>query len=147
MRKSQRLASLIKIVQQREKKLAGCVSKSRSRCSAHEVQLAQLNTYRTQYRAALLPDQGGLSVRQLKDAWQFIWKLDEAIAQATRRVAQSREEYWRDHQSFMAARVRAKVLEGLRSCYQLQEQRAELRREHKEHDEYAQRMVTHGRHN
>ena len=145
MKKSKRLDPLIKVARQRERRLAGGLKKSMERCFAHELQVAQLNTYRTQYRTALLPGQGELSARQLKDLWHFIGTLDEAIAQGTRRAAQSREQYGRDQQTFMTARTRTKVLEGLLSRYKLEERKAEVRREHKEHDENAQRMAAHGR--
>ncbi len=145
MKKARRLESLLKIAQLRERKLAGCVKKSMARCSAHEAQLGHLNAYRTQYRTAFLPGQGEISAGQLKNLWQFIEKLDAAIAQGRRRAAQAREEYWRDQRSFMTARARTKVLEELRSRCQLDEKTAEVRRENKEHDEYAQRMVTNGR--
>lgn len=145
MRKSQRLDPLIKIARQRERKLAGWLKKSMARHSAHEVQVAQLNTYRTQYRSALSPEQGEFSARQLKELWHFIEKLDEAIAQGQRRAAQSREQYWRDHQSFMTARTRTKVLEEVMTRYRLEEQKAEVRRENTEHDEIAQKMVAHRR--
>jgi flagellar FliJ protein len=145
MRKSQRLDPLIKIARQRERKLASGLRQSVARCSAHEVRVAQLNTYRTQYRSALSPGQGELSAGQLKELWYFIEKLDEAISQGQRRAAQSREQYRRDHQSFMTARARTKVLEDVLTRYRLEEQKAEVRRENKEDDEIAQKLVANRR--
>lgn len=142
MKKSQRLDPLITVARQRERKRAAGLKKSMERCSAHETQLAELNTYRTQYQTTVLPGQGELSARQLKDLWCFMGKLDEAIAQGIRRAAQSREQYWRDQQNFMSARTRTKILEELMTRYRLEEQKAERRRENKEHDENAQRMAT-----
>lgn len=141
MKRSQRLDPLIKSARRRQSTLAEGLKNSMARCSAHEIQLAQLSSYRTQYQLGLSPGQGELNGRQLKDLWRFIAKLDEAITQGARRVAQSREQYLRDQQRFLTARMRTKVLEGLVTRYRLEEQKAEMRREHKEHDESAQRMV------
>jgi flagellar export protein FliJ len=143
MKKSQRMDPLITLARQQEKKLAGWLNKSRNRCSAQEVQLTELNTYRAQYWTALLPGQGEIGAGQLKNLWRFLGKLDEAISQGVQRATQSREKYLRDQQTFMSARSRTKVLEELRIRYRLQEQRTEMYRERKEHDENAQRMVAH----
>lgn len=145
MKKSQRLDPLLALARQRERNLAGGLKKSMQRCAAHELQVTELNTYRTQYRTTVLPGQGALSAHQLKDLWCFIGKLDEALAQGIRRAAQSREQYWRDRQTFMSARMRTKVLEDRMACYRREERKAEVRRDNKEHDENVQQMVVCGR--
>lgn len=140
MTKSDRLALLIKIAQHRERTWAGSVKESLARRSAHQVKLARLNGYRTQYQAALLPGHGELSARQLKDLWRFVSTLDEAITHGTRQALQSQEDYARCQRSFMTAHARTKVLESLMSRYRFEERSAALRRENKEHDEVAQRV-------
>lgn len=96
--------------------------------------------YRGEYQARFVTAvQAGLSPREMNNYRSFLAKLDDAVEQAERQVAQSRARTAQGQQQWLEKRGDVKAYETLSTRHRQRETIGAVRREQKLSDEFAAR--------
>lgn len=98
--------------------------------------------YRLEYQARFVSaSQSGLGPRELHNYRSFLSKLDDAVDQAERQVAQSQARTAHGQKEWLNKRGDVKAYDTLSERHRQREQHGELRREQRQADEFAARRI------
>ena len=142
MTRSQRLSPVQDVVASAEKRLAQSLAASERRLSEAEGKLTELTRYRGEYekqfstRAA-----SGMGVMELRDYQAFLARLTEAMRQQQSVVLRMRADRDAERLRWQDAAKRVKALEHVVTQWQSEERRTADKRDQREADERAQRMI------
>ncbi len=140
MKRSKRMQPAVRVAQEREQAAARRFGEAQRILQENERRLAELFTYREEYRAmAAGPEGGTVSVFQFQQTRRFLDSLDHAIAQQERAIGGLREQSEQQRRAWLTARGKVKALENVVARCLAEEENEALRREQKEIDEWAQR--------
>lgn len=139
MKKSARLAPLLKLEQNREQEKVRMLGEARSRVTLEQQKLKQLVEYRAEYER-LVTQEGsqGIPASRLQGYHQFLNRLTAAINQQEQQLAQVRQQETVAQQNWLQQRGAVKRMDTLVDRSVQQERRDEEKREQKMLDEQAQ---------
>jgi len=142
MNKSKRLQPVAEIAQQKADEAASRIAESRQKIKDRKQQLDELVEYREDYTNGLQHKrQAGLNAAQMNDYILFMERLNLAINQQQVSLDSAYSELSANRRAWQEKQQRARALENVVSRHQLSEQQAQSRREQKESDEHAQRIM------
>lgn len=140
MTRSERMAPVQKVLDQKEKDRARELGEAQTRYSQAEAKLNDLEQYRRDYEQAFQQRaRSGQPARALRDFQVFLARLDQAIQQQRQIVAATRQDVSGHSTRWQSAARKVKAVDSVVDRWQGEERRAEHRREQKETDERAQR--------
>ncbi len=142
MKRSTRLAPVLKVADLEAKKAARAVAFMHQRLEAEQQKLQQLQQYQREYHNKMVQDgRTGISVSRLQMVSRFSSSIEQAMVQQGQQIETVRQQYedvrsqWRERD--LRHRQLEKMLERIRRVETGQQQRQEQRN----HDEYARRGV------
>ncbi len=136
--RSVRMQSVAELAQDRERQEARRFGGLREDLRQQALRLEELCAYRAQYSRQLAAA-GAVDASRLRDYRSFLTRLNQAIAQQERHLAQLRAETERQRAQWQAARHRVKAMDQVMTRLRQQERRARDRAEQREQDEMALR--------
>ncbi|MDH2431263.1 flagellar export protein FliJ [Pokkaliibacter sp. MBI-7] len=143
--RSQRLHIVLTLAQRDEQKAAQRLATQRQRLSQTEGQLQQLQGYQLEYIEQLhRKGEAGVSARDWLNQQQFMARLETALGQQGRAVAQQQAEVERHISNWQQARARVKAIEAWLETIKAQEQLELGRKEQKALDELIQHYRSRG---
>ena len=135
---NKRFNMLIKIQQEREEKLQAQFVAAQQFLQQQEQKYEGLANYRTDYiRQSQQQGSAGLQSRQYSQFVSFIGKLDQALLQQNRAVAQARAAAEQRKQNWLAMQKKRKAMELLVERNNIAELNRQLLQEQKNADEFA----------
>ncbi len=138
-KRSSRLTSVIKLAENREKRAALEVARTRKQLRYYEEKLTELRSYHEEYRRTITQEKlSGISTSQLKEYQYFMKQLDEGISQLSRKVLEQERFNRNDETLWMKARQRTDVLDKLVDKLKIIEKKFQDNRSAKEQDDTAQ---------
>ncbi|MDD5296446.1 MAG: flagellar export protein FliJ [Rhodocyclaceae bacterium] len=138
MTKPSPLQTLIELTQNRMDEAARTLGKLLASERADEQKLELLINYRQEYHGRFLAAaQEGLGPEAWRNYQGFLGKLDDAVEQQTRLVAQAKERSVAGQQAWMAQRTKSKAYDTLNRRAESREAFKEAKREQKASDEHA----------
>lgn len=138
MTKQSPLQTLIELTQNRLDDAARTLGKLLASERADGEKLQLLVSYRDEYRGRFVTAaQEGLGPEAWRNYQSFLGKLDEAVEQQTRIVAQARQRSTAGQQAWMAERTKSKAYGTLHQRQETREAAKEAKREQKASDEHA----------
>ncbi|HHI94984.1 MAG TPA: flagellar export protein FliJ [Gammaproteobacteria bacterium] len=141
MKRSQRLAPVVKVAENREQQAARSLGDSQSALNQAQQRLDELKNYREEYIQRFHANGAvGMSAVQMGDYRLFLSNLSRAIEQQTALVQQAAAVVEEQRQKWFTRRGKVKMLGNVVSRFQADEQRVVDRKEQLEQDERAQRM-------
>jgi flagellar FliJ protein len=139
MKRSERIGALANLEQHESDAAARLLADSQRLLRERESVLADLRRYREEYTAGGRLRASGLSIVAFQDFQRFVARLDEAIAQQSRLVAEAQLQYDARRNEWLTARGRAASLEkAVERCLRV-EQRRDALSEQRRLDEAASR--------
>ncbi|MDP5149876.1 flagellar export protein FliJ [Rheinheimera baltica] len=133
-----RFSMLIKIQQEREEKLQAQFVAAQQFFQQSEQKYQGLANYRTEYiHQSQQQGSAGLQSRQYTQFVSFIGKLDQALLQQGRAVAQAKAAAEQRKQSWLAMQKKRKALELLVERSNMAELQKQLQQEQRNADEFA----------
>jgi len=137
-----RLQPLIEFAEERSKSAARELQHTREQWTQAEEKLHQLEVYLAEYRTRLAGNAaGGMVVNVMLDFQRFIAKLELAINTQSEEVVRCQQRWQVAQQSWQEREREVKAYYVLRTRHQLEEQRAENRRDQRQQDESAQNIA------
>lgn len=144
MKKSARLAPLLKLEQNREQEKVRALGDARSSVAAEEEKLKQLMDYRGEYERMVTQEGSqGISASRLQGYHQFLNRLTVAITQQEQQLEVVRQQESAAQQDWFQQRGAVKRMDTLVERNVKQELREEDKREQKALDEQAQQALHH----
>ena len=141
MKKSERLAPVLKLESMREQDAIKSYVNARSRLLAEQSKLQQLIDYSREYQAMIeLKGREGISATQLHSLHQFLHKLSGAITQQQKQLLLAEEEAQQKEKHWFRQRGAAKNMEKLVARHANMERVETDKKEQKEFDEQAQQI-------
>ena len=141
MNRSKRMQPVQELMEDAEKRLARTLAGSEKRLHESESKLGELERYLGEYQKQFTQRVGqGIGVLELRDYQAFLARLNDAIRQQRGVVQRAAAERDVERTRWQEAARRAKAIDHVVDQWQLQERRAEDRREQIEIDERAQRV-------
>lgn len=142
MTRAKRLQPLRDLVDDMQQNLARSLSSCEQRLRESESRLAELQRYRGEYETLFSQRAGGgMGALDLRDYQAFLARLGQAIGQQQDLVCRTAAQRDAERSRWQAAARRAKSLALVLERWQSEERRALERREQRDSDERAQRMV------
>lgn len=142
MTRSERLNPVHRLAEEKENTAAQAFGTSQSQLQESSNRLAELMSYRDDYRNRLREaTEHGIDARALREYQSFLKRLDQAIQQQQRMVTQGESEVARTRQGWLEERANTKSLSNLIGKIKTQEDRVSDRAEQLDSDERAQRMA------
>ncbi len=139
MKKSARMASIVKVAESDEQRAAQALGKSQQQLDVHRERLEQLVDYRSEYVKQLQERaSGGISVSQIQSYRAFISQLDLGIEEQHKVIDNMQLDVESKRQEWFARRSQTQAMDKVMSKYHYQEQLLEGKRDQKESDERAQ---------
>ena len=136
------LQAYLDVTARRQEAAAGELQRLRAARQRAEDQLAQLLGYRREYRTGLDASLAqGIGATRLRDVLRFLEKLDRAIEQQTSEVERARAGWEEGNRRWLALRREQRALEVLAERHWAREELMRVRREQREHDEFALRRL------
>jgi flagellar protein FliJ len=140
MTRSERMAPVQRVLDEKEKVRARELGEARTRLTAAEGKLHDLEQYRRDYEEAFQQRaRTGQPVRALRDFQVFLARLDQAIQQQKQIVQAATDEVSGHSTSWKSAALKVKAVDSVVDRWNGEERRAQERRDQKETDERAQR--------
>jgi flagellar protein FliJ len=134
------MAPVQRVLDKKEKDRALELGEARSRLTAAEAKLRDLEQYRRDYEQAFQQRaRGGQPVRALRDFQVFLARLDQAIQQQRQIVGAAEHDVTGQSTLWQSAARQVKAVDSVVDRWQGEERRAQDRRDQKETDERAQR--------
>jgi flagellar FliJ protein len=134
------MAPVQRVLDEKEKVRARELGEARTRLTAAEAKLHDLEQYRRDYEQAFQQRaRTGQPVRALRDFQVFLARLDQAIQQQKQIVQAATDEVGGHSTSWKSAALKVKAVDSVVDRWNGEERRAQDRREQKETDERAQR--------
>ena len=138
MTRSKRIQPVQRLVDGRERELAGVVAEARSRFADAEARRAELVRYRADYETGFQKEAaGGSSGLRLRDYRLFLARLDEALRQQELLVARARDELATQTRLWQESVRRAKALGVVVDKWRGEERLARERQDQRDTDERA----------
>lgn len=142
MKKSQRLAPLLKLEKNREQEQVKALAEARSAVAVQQEQLQQLIDYRSEYERMVSQEGSqGISATRLQGYYQFLNRLSTAIAQQEEQLELLRQHESAAQSQWFQQRGAVKRMDNLIERNVNQERQQEDKREQKMLDEQAQQMM------
>ena len=142
MTRSERMAPVQQVLEQGEKTRARELGQGQQRLSEAEAKLAELKTYHGEYLVTYRKRaEDGTHVTKLRDFQAFLARLEQAMAQQEKVVAQARDAVQNHRQNWQGAARQVRAVESVVDRWRSIEVRAGERREQKDTDERAQRAA------
>ncbi len=136
MKKSVRLASVVKIAASAEQKAIQAFGRCQQQLEMHKGRLRQLMEYRNEYQQQF--DQharNGMSVAQMQSYRAFISQLDLGIEEQNRVIGSMTLEMEAKRREWLTKRTKTKAIDKVIEQHISKEQAQESRRDQKESDE------------
>ena len=142
MKKSQRLAPILKLEQTREEETVRALGTARSVVAEQQEKLQQLIDYRSEYER-MVSNEGmqGILAMRLQGYHQFLGRLTAAINQQEERVELAKQEEAAAQQQWFQQRGAVKRMDNLIERNVQQERQEDDKREQKVLDEQAMQMM------
>lgn len=148
MNRAERMAPVQRVFGQTERDRARDLGEAQRHLADAEARLVELRNYHGEYLGAFRKRaEDGTSIRALRDFQAFLARLETALQQQEQLVVQARERAAGSRRSWQGAAQQVKAVDAVVDRWQQVEARAQDRREQKESDERAQRMVPGGQAN
>jgi flagellar FliJ protein len=145
MTRSERMEPVQLVLSEGERARARELGEGQRRLADAEAKLAELKTYHGEYLQTYRKRaEDGTSVTRLRDFQAFLARLELALAQQEKIVAQAREQVAQQRRNWQGAARQVKAVETVVDRWRHDEQKAGDRREQKESDERAQRAALQG---
>lgn len=142
MSSSKRLQPAVEMVQQKAEDAARKVVACQQKVKDRELQLDELVEYRKDYTNSLQhKSRAGLNATRMNDYNVFMARLNHAIEQQEIILESANNELSACKRTWLELQQRAKALESVVAGYQKTERQEQSRREQKESDEYARRII------
>jgi flagellar FliJ protein len=146
MTRSERMAPVQRVFADAERDRARALGEAQQRLTAAEARATELRNYHADYlRSFQQRAAGGHSVTALRDFQAFLARLEQALAQQDKIVAQAREQVAQQRRSWQGAARQVKAVDSVVERWQGEERIAGERREQKDTDERAQRSALRAR--
>lgn len=139
MKRSDRLRPVHQLADGRERDAGRALGELRRQVEEQERQLEQLRRFRDEYTSGNPPGLGTTDAVRLANYGAFLGRLNDAIREQERRVAQSRAEAERLADAWRERRAESAALGQAVERLESEERRAGDRREQHEQDELAAR--------
>jgi len=141
MKKSERLAPILKLETNREQQCVKALGDARSRVAVQVEKLQQLVSYRGEYETMVTQEGGqGISASRLQGYHQFLNRLTAAITQQEEQVELARQQEQTAQARWFEQRGAVKSMDTLIERNVTQERRDDDKREQKALDEQAQQL-------
>ena len=141
MKKSVRMASVVKIAESDEQKAALALGECQQQLEMCHQRLEQLRGYRGEYLSAFNEKAGdGISITHMQRFRSFITQLDNGIEEQQRVIGNVQLEVELKRQEWFGKRTKTKAMDKVVEQYRFQEQVIANKRDQKESDERAQVM-------
>ena len=141
MNRSKRMQPVQELMEDAEKRLARSLAVTEKRVHEAESKLGELERYLGEYQKQFTQRAGqGIGVLELRDYQAFLARLNDAIRQQRAVVQRAAAVRDAERTRWQEAARRAKAIDHVVDQWQLQERKAEDRREQIEIDERAQRV-------
>lgn len=139
MKKSVRLASVVKIAESEEHKAMQNYGQYQRRLEEQKGHLEQLVKYRSEYLAQFQQRaEAGISVQQMQRYRAFISQLDSGIEEQNRVIGSIKQELEAKRREWFSKRTRTQAIDKVVEQHLTNEQLQDSKREQKENDEYSQ---------
>ncbi len=136
MKKSVRLASVVKIAESEEQKAIQAFGHCQQQLEKHKGRLQQLTEYRNEYQTQFDQRAGnGMSVAQMQSYRAFISQLDLGIEEQNRVIGLTTLELEAKRREWFARRTKTKAIDKVIEQHVTKEQAQESKRDQKECDE------------
>ena len=143
MLKSQRLLAIVTLAEEREQAAVKKQTESQQTYAARQHKLNELLTYRDEYQARFKSvEVGARFAYQFNDFRMFLQRLDYAISEQEKLVAQAAQEAQQKRLIWLKYHERTQSLMKALTRLQQEERVLVERREQRESDERAQRLVS-----
>lgn len=142
MKRSERIGALAELEQHESDNAARVLADTQRVLRERESVLAELRKYREEYLSTRAPRRANVSIVAFQDYQRFVARLDEAITQQARLVAEAQIQYDVRRNEWLIARGRAASLEKAVERCERVEHRHDSRREQQRIDEVAGRVST-----
>lgn len=136
MKKSKRLDPIVLIASNKEREAAILLAKKNSILESRQTKLKELQQYLAEYRQRYT-SQGvsGLTVRNMRDVFAFMHKLESAIEQQKQLVIASERELTEQKENWKALKLHMDSLQKIVERYKHQEIVEQDKKEQKEADD------------
>jgi flagellar protein FliJ len=142
VKRSERLDVVQQATARNEREHAERVAGAQREVAEMEGKLAALEKYRGEYEAGFAARAGaGLDASGVRDYQTFLSRLSEAMTQQAELVARAKDALEAVRLQWREAAQRAHVVDTLAERWQIEESRAESRRDQNESDELSQQMA------
>lgn len=142
MTRLRRLDSILRLIEERERTAAQAFAAARARQTDEERRLQLLRDYHTEYRERFQRSgAGGMTPRQLAEYRAFLERLELGLRQQQELLAKACTQCRAAQESWWAAIRQRDRLAVMRARLQREAQQLAERREQRESDERAGRMV------
>ncbi len=136
MKKSVRLASVVKIAESEEQKAIQAFGYCQQQLEVHKGRLRQLTEYRNEYQTQFDQRAGnGISVAQMQSYRAFISQLDLGIEEQNRVIGSTTLELEAKRREWFSKRTKTKAIDKVIEQHVTKEQAQESKRDQKECDE------------
>lgn len=144
MMKSKRFEPIHEIASNSAKDLSRVMAEAGRKVTDLERQLAQLQTYRDEY-VRNSQSSGAMDAVKLQNYRSFLGRLGEALNQHQKALDQARQEFDRRRAQWSEKRIEAESLNRVVDRFRKEEQHAADRREQREGDDAAMRVMLRSR--
>lgn len=136
MTRSKRLNPVLRVAEHREKDAARLLGQSQQRLQQHQARLRELISYRDEYNLKFQQTcSAGVDVKQLQEYRLFLSRLNDAIAQQQRVMANAERELEQARAAWLRTRTRSQALDKVRDRFIDAERQDAERREQADLDE------------
>ncbi|RLK51009.1 flagellar FliJ protein [Alkalispirillum mobile] len=142
MNRSARLQPVQRLAGDKADEAGRELAEARQKLDAQRQQLQQLMTFRQEYAQQLQDQNGGINAARLRDFNAFISRIDQAIQQQHKAVAEARRAVEAQRQDWLDAYSHSRAVDRVVDRFRDEEQRAADRREQLQLDELARRTYT-----
>ena len=141
MKKSQRLAPVIKVAKNREQDAAKALSESRRIVEKNEAKLNELLAYQQEYTKRYEEiGRNGMEINKINEYRQFLARLNEAISGQRELIKFKQSEVDKKNQTWNQTRVKHKSIDKMVTRHRTDERHDEDRREQGEADDRSQHV-------
>jgi flagellar FliJ protein len=141
MKRSRRIGSLHELARFEERSASRQLADAARELEAEERQLAQLNSFREEYGRLETVTTGGTDPLRLQNYRAFMDRLSEAIRQQEKRLESARAALAGSTETWRGRRIDAEALAAAIERFSADERRSVVRREQRDSDEVAQRVI------
>lgn len=136
MKRSQRLAPVVKYTDAKEREAARLLAQQQQQLDQQKQRLKQLESYRQEYaRQFIAIGSSGMSAIKVHDFQAFLKNLDGAMVQQKEAIERLTQDYEQKKRQWLAARNKTKAMHNVVDKYVEDEQRKEEKSEQKEQDD------------